>query len=834
VTSPPAVNELHAAAPDGSAPPDKNAEVVKPKRERRWSSKTDLDNAPALDGGHTQKKSRKWETKDETEIVNEMALVPAMMGGMGMGMMGMGMMGMPGMGFMEAALPVEVALPTEPALDASLAQKKNRWETKDEKEVTETALVPVGGMGMMGMGMMGMPGMSLLNIAPVTMPEPGQPGYAGAMAVMMAKQMMQSKMVLAKDPQVQKIQARLSEIAAMLAQPEMEEVQMSQRYNPDKSEWMMMDGGRSPSPPPAYDRMGKRTNTRDVRLRASLGKEQLALMEMLKKLQPLNPMIMTPAAPVKFEKKMFIPTKEYPSYNFMGSILGPRGNTQKKMERETGARIIIRGKGTIKAGAKSKHAEGTFDDEDMHVYITADNQTSIDAATKIIAELLKPKEDEDNDWKRIQLRELAMINGTLRDENDHFKNEMRQLARTQNGGAVGGATADAPWRLDGEQQEQQMTRDWDMLHGGSRPTNLSARPPQPMFALAARASANAPPWQKDQRSMPGGSALPSGGGGQQQGDCAVWVGGLPPHYDDNTLQQLFAPHGDVSSCSVVLDRATGKSRNFGFVNFRSESDGQAAIEAINALRIQDFDGRTIHARLKGTTGGPPMHNAPPLATRQPQLPPGAPPSMPQPGQPGYAGAMLAQQAMQNTAMPWQRGPNPPQPAQQPMHNTTMPQAMHNTAMPWQRVPNPPQPNQWQRALAPQAPTGGQEIEGDYDKFMDAIGGKPSLASQKPQMPAMETMAPVAMRPSMPASMPLPGQPGYAGAMMALQFTQPTMQPQFFPAFPQQQPQAPQQAQHQQTHQQLPAGWQEAVDPGSGQTYFINHLTKATTWEKPLM
>ena len=50
---------------------------------------------------------------------------------------------------------------------------------------------------------------------------------------------------------------------------------------------------------------------------------------------------------VKFQNtkktaKLFVPVKEYPGYPFIGLILGPRGNTQKKLERETGTKIVIR------------------------------------------------------------------------------------------------------------------------------------------------------------------------------------------------------------------------------------------------------------------------------------------------------------------------------------------------------------------------------------------------------------------------------------------------------------------------------------------------------------
>jgi splicing factor 1 len=44
-------------------------------------------------------------------------------------------------------------------------------------------------------------------------------------------------------------------------------------------------------------------------------------------------------------KKIFIPTRDYPGYNFIGLIIGPRGNTQKRMQSETNTKIAIRGKG---------------------------------------------------------------------------------------------------------------------------------------------------------------------------------------------------------------------------------------------------------------------------------------------------------------------------------------------------------------------------------------------------------------------------------------------------------------------------------------------------------
>ena len=48
-------------------------------------------------------------------------------------------------------------------------------------------------------------------------------------------------------------------------------------------------------------------------------------------------------------KKIFIPLKDYPGYNFIGLIIGPRGNTQKRMQSETNTKIAIRGRGGLGA-----------------------------------------------------------------------------------------------------------------------------------------------------------------------------------------------------------------------------------------------------------------------------------------------------------------------------------------------------------------------------------------------------------------------------------------------------------------------------------------------------
>ncbi|HEY4507814.1 MAG TPA: RNA-binding protein [Candidatus Paceibacterota bacterium] len=68
----------------------------------------------------------------------------------------------------------------------------------------------------------------------------------------------------------------------------------------------------------------------------------------------------------------------------------------------------------------------------------------------------------------------------------------------------------------------------------------------------------------------------------------LFVGNLPFSATDDSIREAFAPYGTVTSASVVMDRETGRSRGFGFVEY--EGDGQAAIDAWNGKAM---DGRPL-------------------------------------------------------------------------------------------------------------------------------------------------------------------------------------------------------------------------------------------------
>ncbi len=70
----------------------------------------------------------------------------------------------------------------------------------------------------------------------------------------------------------------------------------------------------------------------------------------------------------------------------------------------------------------------------------------------------------------------------------------------------------------------------------------------------------------------------------------LYVGNLTYGVSDSTLEQLFSQFGTVQSAQVIQDRATGRSKGFGFVEMDTEAQAQAAIDG---LHDQEHDGRRL-------------------------------------------------------------------------------------------------------------------------------------------------------------------------------------------------------------------------------------------------
>jgi RNA recognition motif-containing protein len=88
----------------------------------------------------------------------------------------------------------------------------------------------------------------------------------------------------------------------------------------------------------------------------------------------------------------------------------------------------------------------------------------------------------------------------------------------------------------------------------------------------------------------------------------LYVGNLPYTVDEQALRHNFSGYGEVQSARLMMDRETGRSKGFAFVEMGSAAEAQAAIEALNGMSVQ---GRSITVNLSrpkednGPRGGRP-------------------------------------------------------------------------------------------------------------------------------------------------------------------------------------------------------------------------------------
>ncbi|KAK1881604.1 Protein quaking-B, partial [Dissostichus eleginoides] len=166
----------------------------------------------------------------------------------------------------------------------------------------------------------------------------------------------------------------------------------------------------------------------------------------------------------QLQEKLYVPVKEYPDFNFVGRILGPRGLTAKQLEAETGCKIMVRGKGSMRDKKKNEFLVVSFSvlvfgpsvpsssplvsavgrsrlklskrqeemnrgkpnwehlSEDLHVLITVEDthnraKIKLQRAINEVKKLLVPAAEGEDNLKKMQLMELAILNGTYRDAN---------------------------------------------------------------------------------------------------------------------------------------------------------------------------------------------------------------------------------------------------------------------------------------------------------------------------------------------------------------------------------------------------------------------------------
>ena len=83
----------------------------------------------------------------------------------------------------------------------------------------------------------------------------------------------------------------------------------------------------------------------------------------------------------------------------------------------------------------------------------------------------------------------------------------------------------------------------------------------------------------------------------------LYVGNLTYEVTDSALEKLFAPHGIVQSAQVIMDRDTGRSKGFGFVEMGSDHEAQAAITALNGQQVEGRSLTVNEAKPREDRGG---------------------------------------------------------------------------------------------------------------------------------------------------------------------------------------------------------------------------------------
>ncbi|KAL5203433.1 hypothetical protein ABZP36_014385 [Zizania latifolia] len=128
---------------------------------------------------------------------------------------------------------------------------------------------------------------------------------------------------------------------------------------------------------------------------------------------------------VKKVVRIDVPVDKYPNFNFVGRLLGPRGNSLKRVEATTQCRVYIRGRGSVKDSVKEDKLRDKPGyehlNDPLHVLVEAEFlgdivDARLNQAVAILEDLLRPVDESMDYYKKQQLRELAILNGTLREE----------------------------------------------------------------------------------------------------------------------------------------------------------------------------------------------------------------------------------------------------------------------------------------------------------------------------------------------------------------------------------------------------------------------------------
>lgn len=88
----------------------------------------------------------------------------------------------------------------------------------------------------------------------------------------------------------------------------------------------------------------------------------------------------------------------------------------------------------------------------------------------------------------------------------------------------------------------------------------------------------------------------------------LFVTGLLPDMDDTDLKEMFELYGEIKTARVVMDRNTGKSRMFGFVEMVNDAEAQETINLLNGAQMGKYKMSVQQAEQQGGSGGAPRRD----------------------------------------------------------------------------------------------------------------------------------------------------------------------------------------------------------------------------------
>ncbi|KAF2363190.1 K domain type 1 [Trinorchestia longiramus] len=157
--------------------------------------------------------------------------------------------------------------------------------------------------------------------------------------------------------------------------------------------------------------------------------------------------------PIRVTAKVLVPVREHPKFNFVGKLLGPKGNSMKRLQEETLTKMAVLGRGSMRDKQKEEELRASGDPkylhllEDLHVEITAfappaEAHARIAYSLAEIRRYLVP--DNNDDIRKQQIREMEYIGGDRKDSGS--------LKSVDGGDALNGHGGPAVGRMDVEER----------------------------------------------------------------------------------------------------------------------------------------------------------------------------------------------------------------------------------------------------------------------------------------------------------------------------------------------------------------------------------------------